>query len=219
MASTLVGKKFHFFQEGHSSAHRILGIHLESEAGECGKCSGKMGFESFLKIELCDNELARRCTARHAEIPTSLLVVFSHIRLVLVLFLAEVLRDGTAKAAATRLSGGMPMAGKTGTTNDLRDSWFAGFNDEVLSVVWLGRDDNKPIGLTGASGALEVWLDVMKELPPEPIALQASEHIVWHWIDPDTGLRTDRSCAGAKRYPFSLASVSPEYRPCDRLRL
>lgn len=146
-------------------------------------------------------------------------VVKPELALLVNFMLVEVLRDGTARAAATRLSGGMPMAGKTGTTNDLRDSWFAGFNDEILSVVWLGRDDNKPTGLTGASGALEVWLDVMKELPPEPIALQASEHIIWHWIDPDTGLRTDRGCAGAKRYPFSVGSVSPEYRPCNRLRL
>ena len=47
-----------------------------------------------------------------------------------------------------------PMGGKTGTTNDQRDSWFAGFSGEHLAVVWMGNDENQPIGLTGSSGAL-----------------------------------------------------------------
>ena len=130
--------------------------------------------------------------------------------------LVEVFRAGTAKSVVSRIPEGMPMAGKTGTTNDLRDSWFAGFNDELLAVVWLGRDDNQSIGLTGASGALQVWADFMRQRIPAPLKLSPPPGVVWLWIDPGSGLRTDARCAGAKRYPFSTRSARLEYHPCKR---
>jgi penicillin-binding protein 1B len=87
---------------------------------------------------------------------------------------------GTAKTAAPRLRGHLPLAGKTGTTNDLRDSWFAGFGGDLVGVVWLGYDDNRETGLTGATGALRVWTELMLGLdiqprPPE----QPLPGIVW----------------------------------------
>ena len=57
-----------------------------------------------------------------------------------------------------------PSAGKTGTSNEERDAWFAGFTPEWLSVVWLGKDDFSSHQLTGASGALPLWLKFMKSL-------------------------------------------------------
>jgi penicillin-binding protein 1B len=71
------------------------------------------------------------------------------------------LDEGTAVAART--SGfAVPAAGKTGTTDDTRDSWFVGFTPRLLVVVWVGADDNQPTGLTGAQGALPIWVSFMK---------------------------------------------------------
>ena len=53
------------------------------------------------------------------------------------------------------------MAGKTGTSNDLRDSWFIGYDDKHLVTTWLGNDNNQPTGLTGSSGALVLYSDFM----------------------------------------------------------
>src|SRR6185295_13534675 len=72
----------------------------------------------------------------------------------------EVMQEGTARAAKNVLPN-FRVAGKTGTTDDLRDSWFAGFSGDYLAVVWMGRDDNKSTGLSGATGALKAWLAFM----------------------------------------------------------
>jgi penicillin-binding protein 1B len=74
--------------------------------------------------------------------------------------LRSVINEGTGSAARTagfRLDAG----GKTGTTNDLRDAWFVGFTPELLTVVWVGFDDNQPVGLTGAQAALPIWTQFM----------------------------------------------------------
>ncbi|MBW6848418.1 bifunctional glycosyl transferase/transpeptidase, partial [Salmonella enterica subsp. enterica serovar Weltevreden] len=72
------------------------------------------------------------------------------------------MREGTGRSAYNRVSQSLALAGKTGTTNDSRDSWFAGFSQDLLAVVWLGRDDNGKTSLTGATGALQVWSDFMR---------------------------------------------------------
>lgn len=56
------------------------------------------------------------------------------------------------------------VAGKTGTTNEFKDSWFAGYTPQLLSLVWIGYDSNKPTGLSGASGAMRIWADYMKKV-------------------------------------------------------
>jgi penicillin-binding protein 1B len=61
------------------------------------------------------------------------------------------------------------VAGKTGTTNDMRDSWFAGFSGDKVVVAWVGRDDNKPMGLSGSTGALRVWGDIMASIDAQPL--------------------------------------------------
>jgi penicillin-binding protein 1B len=62
------------------------------------------------------------------------------------------------------------MAGKTGTTDEKRDSWYAGFSGDKVAVVWVGRDDYKPMGLAGGTGALRVWGDFMLKLDNEPLS-------------------------------------------------
>lgn len=72
-----------------------------------------------------------------------------------------VLDEGTGRAA--RKAGFvLPAAGKTGTTDKERDAWFVGFTPDLLTVVWVGRDDDLPVGLPGAQAALPIWVDFMK---------------------------------------------------------
>ncbi|MBT8446799.1 MAG: penicillin-binding protein 1B, partial [Gammaproteobacteria bacterium] len=75
-----------------------------------------------------------------------------------------VMEHGTGRSAAGALRAALPLAGKTGTTDENRDSWFAGYGRRRVGVVWLGNDDNRPTRLTGASGALPVWTEIMRDI-------------------------------------------------------
>lgn len=90
----------------------------------------------------------------------------------------QVVKQGTAKWLGAQLPAGLTMAGKTGTTDDMRDSWFAGFSGDKVAVVWVGRDDYKPMGLAGGAGALKVWGDVMLALENEPLSEFPPEGVV-----------------------------------------
>lgn len=106
-----------------------------------------------------------------------------------------VIERGTGRAAAARLPRGLVVAGKTGSSSDLRDGWFAGFSGSHLAVVWIGYDDNRPTGVTGSSGALLVWqkifsgLDTSSWQPPMPESLMDLE------IDYQSGLRVTTGCS------------------------
>ncbi len=128
--------------------------------------------------------------------------------------LQEAMREGTGRSAYLFLPKELGLAGKTGTTNQLRDSWFAGFSGDYLSVVWVGRDDNKPAGLTGASGALQVWIRLMKQIARQPVNLIPPETIEMQWIDPVNGLLADENCEQAKLYPFISGSAPQLTSPC-----
>jgi penicillin-binding protein 1B len=121
--------------------------------------------------------------------------------------LTKVVELGTARSLSARLPNLMPLAGKTGTTNDLKDSWFAGFGDDILGVVWVGRDDNKPTGLTGATGALLVWTDIMQALHPQPLSLTAPEGVTWVHVSGDSAVADD--CPGSTAFPFLEAYLPP----------
>jgi len=84
----------------------------------------------------------------------------------------------------------------------LRDSWFAGFGNNLVAVVWLGRDDNKPAGLTGSSGALKVWGKMMKDLEPGILEQNQPENIKWFWIDSMNQLKLTGRCHNAEFLPF-----------------
>ncbi len=128
--------------------------------------------------------------------------------------LQRVVREGTAQGLERWLDPGLGVAGKTGTTDELRDSWFAGFTGDRLAVVWVGLDDNRPTGLTGASGALEVWGALMRGLAPKPLALPEPDGVEWAWVAPDTGRRAEAGCEEAVRLPFVRGSVPAERDPC-----
>jgi len=121
--------------------------------------------------------------------------------------LQAVVRQGTGKSLSRWLSPDLGIAGKTGTTNDLRDTWFAGFSGNRLTVVWVGRDDNKSTGLTGASGAMQVFGRIMAQIPNTPLVLTPPENIEWAVINSQTGLRTHNNTPEALAVPFIRGSA------------
>lgn len=80
----------------------------------------------------------------------------------LVGMMKQTVESGTARSVRWR-GFSHPAAGKTGTTSDTKDAWFAGFTPHILTVVWVGYDDNTPHGLTGSSGAVPLWTRFMKD--------------------------------------------------------
>ena len=123
--------------------------------------------------------------------------------------LVEVMRTGTARSARARLPVASSLAGKTGTTDGLRDSWFAGYGNDRLGVVWIGRDDNGRAGLTGAGGALRVWTDIMAAIGVRPVAEQAPQGVEWYGVDLMAGLRFNTSCDVQPELPFLSGSGEP----------
>ena len=101
---------------------------------------------------------------------------------------------GTAREAAAHLPRGLVIAGKTGTSSDTRDSWFAGFTGSYLAVAWVGYDDNRETGLTGAAGALPVWADTMASLRPVSYDPVTPETVEDRWIGFEDGLETTANC-------------------------
>ncbi len=127
----------------------------------------------------------------------------------------DVVREGTAQGLNRFLPPEIAAAGKTGTTDEQRDAWFAGFTGDRLGIVWLGYDDNRAARLSGAAAALPVWGDLMSVLAPEPLVLARPERIEMVSIDPQTGLRGGTSCPGATEVPFVQGSAPSERAPCS----
>ncbi len=126
----------------------------------------------------------------------------------------DVIRFGTGRRAL--VLGRNDLAGKTGTTNDQRDAWFAGFNPEVVTVSWVGFDTPRPLGAseTGAHAALPMWIDFMREAlrgKPE-IPLAQPPGMVSVRIDAATGKPTTASNADAV-FEFFLADQAPSDKP------
>ena len=122
----------------------------------------------------------------------------------------SVLNDGTG--AAARAAGfTLDAAGKTGTTNDLRDAWFVGFTPELLTAVWVGFDDfSQPVGLTGAQAALPIWTEFMKRALTghQNLAFDVPNGISFVDIDADTGKIATPICPRVIRESF-LAGTEP----------
>lgn len=116
------------------------------------------------------------------------------------------MHEGTGRSVYSQLPRSLALAGKTGTSNDSRDSWFAGFSQDLLAVVWLGRDDNGPTPLTGASGALQVWTEFMRKADPLPLDMPLPDNVVQAWVDANSGRGSDPSCPNAVQMPYIRGS-------------
>jgi penicillin-binding protein 1B len=128
----------------------------------------------------------------------------------------EVMHEGTGHAAYASFPKDYGLVGKTGTTNDAKDSWFAGYTGDYLSVVWVGRDDNKPIGLTGANGALPIWTALMQKISTQAVSLIAPDNVKLLWVDSETGLLTQDACGSSKQYPYISGSEPTAYSTCGQ---
>jgi len=124
--------------------------------------------------------------------------------------LEGVIRSGTAVSARAL---GVPgdIAGKTGTTNEGRDAWFVGYSSRLLAVVWVGFDDGRPHGLSGAQAALPIWADFMRQALgayPSP-AFPVPDGITFADVDATNGKLARSSCPLIVRETF-LAGTEPE---------
>jgi membrane carboxypeptidase/penicillin-binding protein len=121
----------------------------------------------------------------------------------------SVLNEGTG--AGARAAGfTLDAAGKSGTTNDLRDAWFVGFTPELLAVVWVGFDDNQPLGLSGTQAAVPIWASFMlKALAGRAnLPFEAPDRVSWVEIDRDTGKLATPACPRVTSEAF-LAGTEP----------
>jgi penicillin-binding protein 1B len=121
----------------------------------------------------------------------------------------SVLNEGTG--ASARAAGfALDAAGKTGTTNDLRDAWFVGFTPELLTVVWIGLDDNQPLGLSGTQAALPIWTTFMTRALAgrESVPFTVPEGVNFLDIDRDTGKIAAPGCPRVFREAF-LTGTEP----------
>jgi membrane carboxypeptidase/penicillin-binding protein len=126
----------------------------------------------------------------------------------------SVLNEGTG--AGARAAGfTLDAAGKSGTTNDLRDAWFVGFTPELLTVVWVGLDDNMPLGLSGTQAALPIWTSfMMRALAGRPnLAFDTPDGLVFADIDRDTGKLATPGCPRTFNEAFIAGTEPTELCP------
>jgi len=127
----------------------------------------------------------------------------------------ETMTLGTGRGVYQHVPSSLVISGKTGTSDDLRDSWFAGYTSDKLGVVWMGMDSNRPAGLTGSSGALHVWGEIFQTISPQSIMDIMPENIELVPINSETGLRGDSGCDDVLELPFIKGSAPVEYASCS----
>ena len=124
--------------------------------------------------------------------------------------LQKVISEGTARSEQNQAIRSFFAAGKTGTTDGLRDSLFAGFTGDCLVVVWVGKDDNSSSGLTGANGAFYIWKEIISRISENAFVPDVPDAVRWVQVDPESGKRVvEADCPEAVLMPF-IAEYTPE---------
>ncbi len=116
--------------------------------------------------------------------------------------LTRVVEEGTAKGLHGLLGNDTLVAGKTGTTNARRDSWFVGYTRDRVAVSWVGLDDNRPASVTGSNAAMRVWAGLFRNLPFEAVDLRMPDGANFVWVDKQQQALTAPSCPDAVQIPF-----------------
>lgn len=133
-------------------------------------------------------------------------------------YLAAHAMEGTLDRGTGRSARAMgirfPASGKTGTTDENRDSWFAGFTPDVVCVVWVGYDSGADTGMTGAQGALRIWARFLRAAyaGAGPVSLTPPEGVEFASIDPASGLLATGECPQTLREAY-LTGTAPK-DPC-----
>ena len=147
-------------------------------------CSGGYLIEPIFITKVID----RRGTVLEENNPSKKLVISPETAAIMTNLLQEVVQNGTGwRIKALK----RPAAGKTGTTNDLKDAWFLGYTPEYVTGVWVGFDDGRPMGRyeTGSRAASPIWLKFMEEaLKGKPVkSFTIPDGVVFAKIDPESG--------------------------------
>ncbi|AZG74591.1 penicillin-binding protein 1B [Shewanella livingstonensis] len=120
----------------------------------------------------------------------------------------QVVLSGTAKRLGAAFPG-VRLAGKTGTSNDSRDSWFAGFDERNVAAIWVGQDDNSKTGLYGSSGAMAVYQAFLHERPPLSLRMMPVNGVINGYFDRTTGAAMQGNCNNI----IGLPALDSSYHP------
>jgi penicillin-binding protein 1A len=134
----------------------------------------------------------------------------------------SVVEDGTAQKVKVL---GRPLAGKTGTTNEARNAWFIGFSPDLVTAVWVGFDNNDPLGPyeTGGRAAIPIWTEVMRSAFARSATrdFAAPSGVVFAVVDPESGKLVAPDAEGSRTEPFLEGTQPTEFRedgaPEDRM--
>lgn len=126
----------------------------------------------------------------------------------------KITKEGTAKYLKKVLPAWKNSAGKTGTTNKNVDSWFAGFTGQHVVSVWVGRDDNKPTGLTGGDGALKIWADFIKSIQTKPFKPKRPKGLRFYKVNKSSGKLHNPACGTPVILPFVPGSEPKKVHRC-----
>ncbi|MFQ6372737.1 penicillin-binding protein 1B [Shewanella sp. YIC-542] len=122
--------------------------------------------------------------------------------------LMQVVQSGTASKLGSAFPG-VELAGKTGTSNDQRDSWYAGFDERNVAAIWVGRDDNGKTGLYGSNGAMAIYRSFLNHRAPLSLRLPPVNGVVQGYFDRDTGAAKQPDCPNVVASPALASSYHP----------
>ncbi len=127
--------------------------------------------------------------------------------------LIDVTQYGTARRLSDNLE--IEVAGKTGTSDDLRDSWFAGFSGDVMAVVWVGYDNNQATQLTGSSGAMKIWQRLFQNVAYKSYQLPKTSTLSQYWVDTKNGRLSEQGCKNAVELLFIKGTQPQQVSACE----
>ena len=127
--------------------------------------------------------------------------------------LHKVTLEGTAKAVRTTFPD-INMAGKTGTTDDYRDSWFSGFDKNILVTTWIGKDNNQPVNLSGASGAMQLFIAYQRQQEPKSLVRRFPKGLGIAHFDNATGNLSRAGCTNTYSVPVITDALPPTPKKC-----